>query len=90
MNYRCLLPLAALLGAQIFWATGAGAVSVRTKFACLGDFRTYCGEFKVGSSQLRSCMNANGPKLSKKCVNALIADGEISEAEVARRAATSR
>ncbi len=35
-------------------------------------------------------MNANGPKLSKKCVNALIADGEISEAEVVRRAATLR
>lgn len=30
-------------------------------------------------------MNANGPKLSKSCINALIADGEISKEEVARR-----
>jgi hypothetical protein len=32
-------------------------------------------------------MRANGLKLSMTCVNALIAAGEVSKAEVARRAA---
>ncbi len=67
---------------------GAGAVSIRSKLACLSDFRAYCKSYKVGSNEQRHCMNANGPKLSKKCINALVADGEISAAEVARRAAS--
>jgi hypothetical protein len=32
-------------------------------------------------------MRANGLKLSMTCINALIAAGEVSRAEVARRAA---
>jgi hypothetical protein len=35
-------------------------------------------------------MRANGLKLSKGCVNALIAAGEVSKDEVARRARMAR
>jgi hypothetical protein len=42
------------------------------------------------SQRTEAVHEANGPKFSKKCVNALVADGEISEAEVARRAASLR
>jgi hypothetical protein len=35
-------------------------------------------------------MRANGLKLSQSCVNALIAAGEVSKAEVARRAAARK
>ena len=34
---------------------------------------------------LRSCMDRNGHKLSKMCVNALVKAGEVSQAEVERR-----
>jgi hypothetical protein len=34
---------------------------------------------------LRMCMDRNGHKLSKGCVNALIKAGEVSQAEVDRR-----
>jgi hypothetical protein len=84
----CLVAIAILFGALAVSATEAGAVSIRSKLACLSDFRAYCKSHKVGSKELRQCMNANGPKLSKKCINALVADGEISAAEVARRAAS--
>ena len=46
--------------------------------------------YAVGSRELRQCMNTNGHRLSKRCVNALVADGEISANEVARRAAGER
>jgi hypothetical protein len=85
-----LLSFAVLLGALGFSPMEAGAVSVRTKLACLGDYRSHCKSYKMGSNELRQCMSSNGPKLSKKCINALVADGEISEAEVARRAASLR
>ena len=81
---------AILLSVLALSTTGVGAASVRTKLACLSDFRSYCSSYKVGSNELRQCMSANGPRLSKKCINALVADGEISEAEVARRAASVR
>ena len=40
--------------------------------------------FAVGSADVRRCMKSNGPRLSKACVEALIADGEISRGEVGR------
>jgi hypothetical protein len=35
-------------------------------------------------------MRAAGEKLSTRCLNALIADGEVTQEEVARRAAQMR
>lgn len=80
--------LALALGAAS--AIPASAVGARTKFACAGDYFAFCSMHAVGSSGLRQCMRTNGPKLSKRCINALIADGEVSEDEVARRAASLR
>jgi hypothetical protein len=88
--FRGLGLVALLLGVSGSGGTEAQAVSLRTKLACVNDFRAYCSNHKVGSSELRQCMNTNGARLSSKCVQALIADGEISEAEVARRAANMR
>lgn len=65
----------------------AGAVSLSVKRACIGDYLSYCSSYSVGSSELRQCMRNAGPRLSRGCVNALVAAGEVSKAEVARRAA---
>jgi hypothetical protein len=65
----------------------AGAVSEAVKRACANDYFAYCSMHPVGSKALRKCMHAVGPKLSKGCVNALVAAGEVSKKEVARRAA---
>lgn len=86
---------AALLPALALAATAAtvdtaGAVSARVKVACASDYFAYCRAHAVGSPGVRQCMRAAGPKLSKRCINALVADGEVSEAEVARREAELR
>jgi hypothetical protein len=78
------------LALTVATAGQAAAVGARTKFACAGDYFAFCSMHAVGSSALRQCMRTNGPKLSKRCVNALIADGEVSADEVARRAASLR
>lgn len=57
---------------------------------CNKDYKTYCGEYGLESNALRDCMNRNGGKLSKKCVDALVADGQISQAEVNRRRKAGR
>ena len=67
----------------------AGAVSLRVQMACAGDYYAYCSKHPTEGPQVRQCMRANGPKLSRSCIDALIAAGEVSKAEVARRAATA-
>jgi hypothetical protein len=73
-----------------FWATGANAVSLRVKLACSSDYHALCSQYASDSPEVRQCMRAAGDKLSTRCLNALIADGEVSEGEVARRAALLR
>jgi len=86
--FACSLLTAAIFcSASAISTTEAGAISFRTKLACRTDYRSYCNSYMVGSKELRQCMNENGHRLSNKCVNALVADGEISAEEVARRAA---
>lgn len=84
-----LIPLAAL-AATAAGVSEAGAVSARVKVACASDYFAYCSQHAVGSPGLRQCMRVAGPKLSKRCVNALVSDGEVSQEEVARREAELR
>lgn len=84
-----LIPFAAL-AATTLSISEAGAVSARVKVACASDYFAYCRDHAVGSPGLRQCMRAAGPKLSKRCVNALVSDGEVSQEEVARREAELR
>ena len=58
-----------------------------------GMRRRLHGQFQPPRSRwpgVRRCMRANGLKLSLGCVNALIAAGEVSKAQVARRAAAGK
>ncbi|MCB1484611.1 MAG: hypothetical protein KDJ17_06950 [Hyphomicrobiaceae bacterium] len=60
------------------------AVGLATQLNCASDYYAYCSQHPVGSPGVRKCMRANGPRLSKSCISALISDGEISKAEVER------
>ncbi|AGK57652.1 hypothetical protein HYPDE_29888 [Hyphomicrobium denitrificans 1NES1] len=78
MTRTLLLATAAFL----LSVSGASAVGFLTQMNCASDYYAYCSQFQVGSKELRVCMRRAGPKLSKSCLNALIADGEVSKAEV--------
>ena len=73
--------------ATVLSVAEASAVSARVKVACSSDYFAYCSMHKVGTPGVRQCMRAAGPKLSKRCLNALVNEGEVSQDEVARRAA---
>lgn len=82
------IALAALAAAGIVaQSAAANAVSFAVQRACMADYFAYCSQHSVGSQSLRRCMSNNGANLSARCVNALIAAGEVSKAEVARRSA---
>jgi hypothetical protein len=76
---------AALVVGSTFFSPGAIAVSPAVRSACANDFLAYCSQHDPDSRAARACMRAHGPNLSKVCLNALIAAGEVSKKEVARR-----
>lgn len=76
--------LALAAAALMLSVSNASAIGFMTQMSCASDYYAYCSQFQVGSKELRICMRRAGPKLSKSCLNALIADGEVSKAEVER------
>jgi hypothetical protein len=77
--------VALALSTVVLCTTAASAVSSRVQSACAGDYMAYCSQHDPDGPGARRCMRANGLKLSKGCLDALIAAGEVSKAEVARR-----
>lgn len=63
----------------------AEAYSKAVQQSCRVDYKKYCGEYGIDTNALRVCMDRNGKKLSKNCVNALVRDGHVTKAEVNRR-----
>jgi hypothetical protein len=66
-------------------AAQAGGQSV--EMACAGDYFAFCSQHDPDGKGVRSCMRAHGSQLSKRCVNALVAAGEVSKSEIESKTA---
>jgi hypothetical protein len=70
-------------------ATAAQAESVTVTKAvqdnCQWDYDKFCNQFGLGTELLDMCFRQNGPKLSKGCIDALIAAGDVSKEYVERQ-----
>ena len=89
MKTYCRLIIAAVVFACFAGhveAAKAKTYSKQVQRACANDYRRYCGEYGIQTSALRSCMRRVGQRLSKGCVNALVASGEVSRAAVKKGA----
>ncbi len=89
-NHRFALLALAAASLVSLAATEASATSLRVKLACAADYYAYCSKHPEDGAAVRRCMNANGQKLSQGCINALVAAGEVSKAEVERRTISGR
>ena len=69
----------ALLGTQAF------AYSDDVVDACTNDYLAHCSAYDENSAQGERCMRSVGAKLSKRCVNALVASGDVSKSEAGGR-----
>lgn len=77
--------LLAVTAALLTVSAGAAfAVSDYVKQMCRDDYFQHCSMHPVGSVSLRKCMRAVGPRLSKGCIVALKASGEVAKKDVAR------
>src|SRR5262245_56113169 len=72
---------AAFGGAALLVAVGLGsaanAYSERVNSACERDYYRFCAKYSIGTPELRSCMLASRKSLSRRCVDALVAAGEV-------------
>ena len=86
MNTYCQLLIASLVLAFLAGPAEAKTYhySKQVQRACANDYKRYCGEYGIETSALRMCMNRAGKRLSKGCVNALVASGQVSRAVVKR------
>jgi hypothetical protein len=87
---RVTVASALALGALIANSQSANAFSLRVKVACAADYYANCTAHSPDSPETRSCMRAVGSGLSHGCVDALVAAGEVSAEEVARRRSSLR
>jgi len=67
----------------------ARSYSDAVKVACSADYKRYCSRYspnsKKDAGRLRSCMRANGKRLSDVCIRALVDAGEVSRSALRRR-----
>lgn len=52
--------------------------------ACASDYYAYCSQYSSGTPEVSKCMRANGSKLSKGCISALMSEGYVTQADIAR------
>lgn len=83
-----ILASAVALGALVV-SSQAGAVSLGVKLACAKDYYAYCSQHTPDSPGVRKCMRAHGPQLSKGCIGALVAAGEVSKSVVEKKLAAN-
>ncbi len=85
--YRGAFIAAVAAVAVTAWAPNARAVDPRVRAACANDYLSNCAAFKPESAETRKCMRAVGYRLSKGCISALVAAGEVSKSDTGRRSA---
>ena len=78
------------VGSFFLGSTLVGAVDARIEAACSNDYFAHCAQHDPEGRAVRRCMRANGEKLTPSCIDALVAAGEVSKNEVARRSRKSR
>ena len=82
------LTAAALVAGLLLPVSEAGAVSARVKFACAKDYFAHCSQFRPDTPGVRNCMRQVGDNLSKRCIAALDAEGEVTDADKAQHVAS--
>lgn len=76
MKTKIFLVLSVVCG-LVASVQGAQAYSERVKTACKADYKSFCSAYPIESRDMRRCIEANGNALSRRCVNAMVDDGDI-------------
>ena len=72
----CIAAVPTLVRAQ------AGTITKDMQNNCVNDYKKFCGDYGLQTAALNLCMKKAGPSLSPACVQALVAAGKVSQADV--------
>ncbi|MFA5901219.1 MAG: hypothetical protein WC829_19125 [Hyphomicrobium sp.] len=75
--FRAVFAGAVALTALAALGSAANAYSSRVNSACERDYYRFCAKYSIGTPELRSCMMGSRRSLSRRCVDALVAAGEV-------------
>ena len=82
---RSVFAMTALaIGSAAIVSPAAAVINDKVKRACKGDYQRLCPSYKVGSNQLRACMEAKQNDISWDCISELIDAGEVDKKEASK------
>lgn len=85
MKAKYITTTCALLAAALMLLPDvAAAVTDRQKRDCKADYNRYCKKYAVGSEGLRACMSRSIKRVSNRCISALVAGGDMTQAQANR------
>ena len=79
--------LVAFVGMVVCYSQAYSAPDITSAVSneCRWDYHNFCSDYGIGRPLLTYCFRSNGAKLSRGCVNALIAAGDVSKTYVQAR-----
>ena len=81
MSYRVALLIACVSMLGFAGAAGAQSVTVTkaVQDACAWEYDKFCNQYGLGSALLDICFKQNASHMTKACVEALVAAGDVSQ-----------
>ena len=81
MSYRVSLLIAFALALGFAGTARAESVTITkaVQDACAEEYHQFCNQYGIGSALLDMCFKQNARKMTKACVEALVAAGDVSQ-----------
>ena len=74
-----LIGLSSLLGFVGSAEAQSVTVTKAVQDACAWEYNKFCNQYEIGSQLLDICFRQNAKNMTKACVDALIAAGDVSQ-----------
>ena len=78
-SYRVKLLVAFVSGACLAGAAQAAPITKAVQDACAWEYDKFCNQYGLGSALLDMCFKQNARNMTKACVEALVAAGDVSQ-----------
>ena len=79
MSYRVALLIVAASMLGLAGAARAESVTKAVQDACAWEYDKFCNQYGLGSELLDICFKQNARNMTKACVDALFAAGDVSK-----------
>jgi hypothetical protein len=80
MSYRvALIACVSMLGLALPAYAESVTITKAVQDACAEEYHQFCNQYGIGSELLDMCFKQNARNMTKACVDALVAAGDVSQ-----------